>query len=302
MPDAATTAKRLVTLAALTAFVALVLELDVGRHEFEATILLGFILLAGYIAGSIAAGFRLPRVTGYVLVGIAVGPHALGIFSGEAVESLRTIDELALALIALTAGGELKMGPLRSSARSIVGMGLGVLVVVGAYVLSLRGDLAGSVARMYTGFERLAHAHAGTTLSIFHAVQAHSLAALGRHREAARHADLVRDELRRGSERYYWSECQRLLGDYLRLCPGIAAGAVESAYAEALATAGAQQAKTWELNAALSLAALCAERGERKRASDLLAPLRSGMAQQAEDLPAVRRSATLLDKLSRAQP
>ena len=130
MPDAATTAKRLVTLAALTAFVSLVLELDVGRHEFEATVLLGFILLAGYIAGSIAAGFRLPRLTGYVLVGIAVGPHALGIFSGEAVESLRTIDELALALIALTAGGELKLGPLRSSARSIVGMGLGVLVVV----------------------------------------------------------------------------------------------------------------------------------------------------------------------------
>lgn len=129
--DWVTITKRLVTLAALIAAVTLVLALDSSaEHRTAATVLLGFILLAAYIAGSAAAGFKLPRVTGYVLVGILVGPFALGVFTEELVESLRTIDELALALIALTAGGELKIHELRKSLRSILGVSLGVLIVV----------------------------------------------------------------------------------------------------------------------------------------------------------------------------
>jgi Kef-type K+ transport system membrane component KefB len=128
--DAATTLKRLLTLAALIAFAYLVLALEIStQHRTVATVLLGFILLVAYIAGAAAAGFSLPRVTGYVLVGIVVGPFALGIFTEDLVESLRTIDELALALIALTAGGELKMSDLKKSLRSITAIALGVLVV-----------------------------------------------------------------------------------------------------------------------------------------------------------------------------
>lgn len=136
--DAATTAKRLLTLVALVAFTYFLVALGVSApQQAEATVLLGFILLVAYIAGAAAAGFRLPRVTGYVLVGIAVGPFALGIFTPELVGSLRTIDELALALIALTAGGELKIDMLRKSARSIVGMGVGVLGVVLVGIMAL---------------------------------------------------------------------------------------------------------------------------------------------------------------------
>lgn len=134
------TVKRLLTLTALIAFAYLVMALDApAQHRTTATVLLGFILLVAYIAGAAAAGFRLPRVTGYVLVGIVVGPYALGIFTEELVASLRTIDELALALIALTAGGELQMAELRRSLRSLVGMTLGILVAVlgGVMVLVL---------------------------------------------------------------------------------------------------------------------------------------------------------------------
>lgn len=140
MGSAMITVKRLFTLAALIGFVYLVLALDTpAHHRTTATVLLGFILLSGYIAGAAAAGFKLPRVTGYVLVGILVGPFALGIFTQDLVESLRTIDELALALIALTAGGELKLKELRSSLRSILGISLGIvlLVVVGITALVL---------------------------------------------------------------------------------------------------------------------------------------------------------------------
>jgi len=138
--DLMTTMKRLLTLAALIGFVYLVLSLDTSaEYGTTATLLLGFILLGAYIAGAAAAGFRLPRLTGYVLVGILVGPFALGIFTTELVGSLRTIDELALALIALTAGGELKLTELRKSARSIIGISLGIVgfVVLGFLILVL---------------------------------------------------------------------------------------------------------------------------------------------------------------------
>ena len=134
------TFKRLLTLGALIAFGYLVVTLDApAHHRTTATVLLGFILLVAYIAGAAAAGFTLPRVTGYVLVGIVVGPYALGIFTEELVDSLRTIDELALALIALTAGGELKMEEIRKSLRSIVGMSFGIVgfVVLGVMALVL---------------------------------------------------------------------------------------------------------------------------------------------------------------------
>ncbi len=140
MVDAMTTVKRLLTLAALIAFAYLVISFDApAHHRTTATVLLGFILLGAYIAGAAAAGFSLPRVTGYVLLGIVVGPYALGIFTEELVESLRTIDELALALIALTAGGELKLKELRRAMRSIVGVSLGIVgfVIIGFLILVL---------------------------------------------------------------------------------------------------------------------------------------------------------------------
>jgi Kef-type K+ transport system membrane component KefB len=129
--DPVATAKRLLTLVALIGFTSLVLALggDSGDQAL-ATVLLGFILLAAYVAGAAAASVALPRLTGYVLVGIVVGPYALGVFSEELVASLRTIDELALGLIALTAGGELKVHDLRKSLASIVAISLGILAVV----------------------------------------------------------------------------------------------------------------------------------------------------------------------------
>ncbi len=129
--DARAAVKRLLTLSALVAFAYLVLALEASSQpRTVVSVLLGFTLLVAYLAGAAVAGLRLPRVTGYVLVGIVVGPFALGVLTGGMVDSLRTIDELALALIALTAGGELKLGELRKSLRSILGVALGILTVV----------------------------------------------------------------------------------------------------------------------------------------------------------------------------
>lgn len=83
------------------------------------TVLIGFVLLAASVTGSLAAGVGLPRLTGFLVVGVVAGPSVLGVVSAGSVADLHLIDEFALALIALLAGGELKISALRPQARTI---------------------------------------------------------------------------------------------------------------------------------------------------------------------------------------
>ena len=131
--------RRAIVVLALVALTTLLARIPHAPHAGTTAMMLGFTLLAAYIAGGAAATIGLPSVTGYVLIGIAVGPFALEVLSAEMVEDLRTLDELALALIALTAGGELKIKELRQMAAQIVGVGLSVMaiVVVGVVILVL---------------------------------------------------------------------------------------------------------------------------------------------------------------------
>lgn len=107
--------------------------LSLSAYEAEGpgstlTILMGLVLLAASVAGTLAARSRLPKITGFLLVGILAGPSVLGLIPPEAVDDLRLIDRFALALIAMLAGGELKVDALRPAARSI---GLTTVSVVG---------------------------------------------------------------------------------------------------------------------------------------------------------------------------
>jgi predicted ATPase len=165
-----------------------------------------------------------------------------------------------------------------------------------AYALALKGDVAGSAPLMERGFAYMARTQTGAMVPLHHAMHACTLAALGRVEEAAHHAEIVREELRSGSERYFWPECQRLLGDYLRLFPGSSGSQIESSYAAALATARGQGAKSWELYAATSQARLWAERGERRRALDLLRPLREGFT-EGFGRPILKDSGALIESL-----
>jgi Kef-type K+ transport system membrane component KefB len=95
-------------------------------------VLVGFVLLAASVGGALAAEAGLPRITGFILVGIAAGPSVFGLMPATAVTDLRLIDRFALALIAMLAGGELRMGNLRPQARTIAVTTLVVTVVVWA--------------------------------------------------------------------------------------------------------------------------------------------------------------------------
>ncbi len=165
--------------------------------------------------------------------------------------------------------------------------------VLRGFALALDGQLSDSVPFMEAGFASIARTQTGAMVSLHRAMHCRTLAALGRFAEAQHFADAVRHELSSGSERYLWPECQRLLGDYLSLCPDADRSQTEAAYTAALALARRQGARSWQLYAATSLARFWIEQGERAKAVELLAPLHASFT-QGQSLPVYREAASLL--------
>ncbi|HSJ14836.1 MAG TPA: cation:proton antiporter [Longimicrobiales bacterium] len=130
--------KRLVTLVVLTWFTFVLSRMGPPVSEGPlAALLLGFVLIGSYLSGFVASRIGLPRVTGYVLFGVLVGPFALGVLNLETALALRTIDDLALGLIALTAGGELRISSLRRMIHSILGISLSIMIVTIIGIMAL---------------------------------------------------------------------------------------------------------------------------------------------------------------------
>lgn len=86
----------------------------------ESMMALGFTIIAAYLIGKLFTRFRLPKITGYILAGIVTGPYLINLLSVPVVENLQLIDNIALSLIALTAGGEFRYREIRPQMKSIV--------------------------------------------------------------------------------------------------------------------------------------------------------------------------------------
>ncbi len=112
---------RLVTLVVLIVITQAVLSGGGGYlGQGGEALLLGFLLLAAHLAGEIGGLVQLPHITGFILLGVLVGPSALGIVPRQAVEDFHLINGGALSLIALTAGGELRLESVRRRLATIL--------------------------------------------------------------------------------------------------------------------------------------------------------------------------------------
>jgi Kef-type K+ transport system membrane component KefB len=109
------------------------------------TLNLGILLLTAFIGGQVANRLGLSRITGYIIIGLVIGPSVLGFLSDAEVADLRPFSGLAIALIAVTAGGELNLRALRGSYRSLASITLmqtaTILLLVGGSVILLRDYL-----------------------------------------------------------------------------------------------------------------------------------------------------------------
>lgn len=71
------------------------------------------ILFTGLVFGKLITFLKLPNVTGYLIGGLIVGPSVFGIVSGEMVNSLGFISQIALAFIAFSIGLSFKVNYLK---------------------------------------------------------------------------------------------------------------------------------------------------------------------------------------------
>jgi len=90
------------------------------RIEEISTLVVGIMLLTSYLFSNIVKKIKLPRLSGYMLMGILLGTSGIGVLTDDIVDSLQFLENLALSFIALTAGGELKFKQIKAYKRSIV--------------------------------------------------------------------------------------------------------------------------------------------------------------------------------------
>ncbi len=74
---------------------------------------LGIILILGIFGGKIANSIGLPSVTGYLIIGIIIGPNGLGVVPKDALGELAPINDIALGIIAASIGAELSIRSLK---------------------------------------------------------------------------------------------------------------------------------------------------------------------------------------------
>ena len=162
-PGEETHARRQITVVVLLLFgmVALYQFEQFGERPFDPSGMLafGFVVLASYTIGGLVGQIRLPHITGYLIAGLVFGPSLAaalsaldlpppfdrGILNDEVIEQLELFDSLAVALIALTAGGELKLEGLKKGFAAITSIILSQIVAIGVLVTGFFWLISGAV-------------------------------------------------------------------------------------------------------------------------------------------------------------
>lgn len=115
--------------------------------------LLGVVSILGFYFGNLVRKGRLPSIIGFMLLGVLLGPSALGWFdsgvNGEGnLETLSFITEVSLGLVAFTIGSELRLHGLQQLGRGIVWIILAeslvtfAVVMLAVYLLTGSGPMA----------------------------------------------------------------------------------------------------------------------------------------------------------------
>ncbi len=100
----------------------------------------GFLLLTAYFAARVVSRLGLPKLTGYLLVGVITGPFVLDLVTRDMTDSLKIVNGSATCILGLVAGSELnlrRMRPVMATLRSLTFYALLGEIIVLAGVLFL---------------------------------------------------------------------------------------------------------------------------------------------------------------------
>ena len=98
---------------------------------------LGFALIAAALTGAVFERLRLPRVSGYLVFGLACGPYLANIITRPMARDLQVVNGVAIALIALIAGLELNYSRLRPRLAAMSRLGAMSLLLMYAVLVPL---------------------------------------------------------------------------------------------------------------------------------------------------------------------
>lgn len=100
-------------------------------------------LVAGLFSTRLVKLLHLPNVTGYLIVGLLIGPSCFNILTEDTINSFTIIIDLALGFIAFSIGGEFKISSLKKLGKSVFVITFAqsfaslLLVIIGIVLLSL---------------------------------------------------------------------------------------------------------------------------------------------------------------------
>jgi predicted ATPase len=148
--------------------------------------------------------------------------------------------------------------------------------------------IAGTTAWRATG------ATAFTPFYLSHSARAY--AELGQFDNSWRCVDEALTRVKTNKDKWCEAEIYRTVGEIALMSSDLNAVKAEACFEHALAIARDQQAKSWELRAAMSMARLWRDQGKRQQAHDLLAPV-YGWFTEGFDTLDLKEAKALLEQL-----
>ena len=183
---------------------------------------------------------------------------------------------------------------LADETRAVFWKTLGLSVQ--GWLFALAGQALDAVQLLTRGISALRSGGVTVWMPMYLAALARAYAELGQFDDASRCIREAMATIETTQERWCEAEVNRMAGEFA-LSPEPDAARAELYFTRALAVARAQQAKSWELRAAMSMARLWRDQGKRQQAHDLLAPI-YGWFTQGFDTLDLREGKALRDELA----
>jgi len=163
-------------------------------------------------------------------------------------------------------------------------------------VLALTGKASDAVQTLTAALSarRSTGATQGAPLHLSYLAWAY--AELGQFEEAWRCIGEAMTLVEATREKWYEAEVNRVAGEVALMSPEPDAAKAQAYFERALAVARKQQAKSWELRAAMSMARLWRDQGKPQRARELLAPVYGWFIEGFDTLD-LKQARALLDEL-----
>ena len=169
-------------------------------------------------------------------------------------------------------------------------------VVCQGCVFALTGRALDAVQIINSGISALRSTGLTLSMPFWLSCLAMGYAELGQFDDARRCiAEAIR-VIETAKERVWEAEVNRVAGEIALKSPERDAAKAEAYFARALSVARAQQAKSWELRAAMSMARLWRDQGRPQQARELLAPV-YGWFTEGFDTHDLKEAKTLLNEL-----